>query len=136
MGLFKERDRKRHEDDEGDVIREYHGGKEGEKEEYLPHPPAIQGLLKEMAEKAAEESGASKSCYDGHERKRSARSGKLILSLSEERLISEKHAVTSARSIAAARSGFRLIRLIIGSFRMGTWGCCLILLTGYALTQL
>ena len=42
----------------------------------------------------------------------------MILSLSEERLISEKHAVTSARSIAAARSGFRLIRLISGSFLM------------------
>ena len=70
MGLFEERNRKRHEDDEGDVIREYHGGKEGEKEEYLPHPPAIHGLLKEMAKKAAEESGAPKSCYDGHERKK------------------------------------------------------------------
>ena len=70
MGLFEERDRKRHEDDEGDVIREYHGGKEREKEEYLPHPPAIHGLLKEMAEKAAEESGAPKSRYDGHERKK------------------------------------------------------------------
>ena len=40
----------------------------------------------------------------------------MILSLSEERLTSEKHAVTSARSIAAARSGFRLIRLMGGSF--------------------
>lgn len=70
MGFFEERDCKRHEDDEGDVIREYHGGKEGEKEEYLPHPPAIHGLLKEMAEKAAEESGAPKSRYDGHERKK------------------------------------------------------------------
>ena len=42
----------------------------------------------------------------------------MILSLSEERLISEKHAVTSARSAAAARSGFRLISLMSGSFLM------------------
>lgn len=77
MGLFKERDRKRHEDDEGDVIREYHGGKEGEKEEYLPHPPAIHGLLKETAEKTAEESGAPKSRYDGHERKKERQKRKI-----------------------------------------------------------
>lgn len=54
--------------------------------------------------------------------KRSARSGKLILSLSEERLTSEKHAVTSARSAAAARSGFCLIRLMGGSFLMAICG--------------
>lgn len=54
--------------------------------------------------------------------KRSARSGKLILSLNEERLTSEKHAVTSARSAAAARSGFRLIRLMGGSFLMAICG--------------
>lgn len=42
----------------------------------------------------------------------------MILSLSEEGLTSEKHAVTSARSVAAARSGFRLIRRMGGSFRM------------------
>ena len=54
--------------------------------------------------------------------KRSARSGKLILSLSEEKLTSEKHAVTSARSAAAARSGFRLIRLMGGSFRIAICG--------------
>ena len=77
MGLFEEGDRKRHEDNEGDVIREYHGGKEGEKEEYLPHPPAIHGLLKEMAEKAAEESGSPKSCYDGHERKKECEERKI-----------------------------------------------------------
>ena len=46
----------------------------------------------------------------------------MILSLSEERLISEKHAVTSARSAAAARSGFRLIRLMGGSFLMAICG--------------
>ena len=54
--------------------------------------------------------------------KRSARSGKLILSLREERLTSEKHAVTSARSAAAARSGFRLISLMSGSFLMAICG--------------
>ena len=70
MGLFEERDRKRHEDDQGNVIREYHGGKEGEKNEYPPHLPALHGLLKEIAEKAAEESCMSKSRYDGHERKK------------------------------------------------------------------
>ena len=46
----------------------------------------------------------------------------MILSRSEEKLISEKHAVTSARSIAAARSGFRLIRLMGGSFLMAICG--------------
>ena len=46
----------------------------------------------------------------------------MILSLSEERLTSEKHAVTSARSAAAARSGFRLIRLMGGSFLMAICG--------------
>ena len=29
MGFFEERDRKRHKNDEGDVIRENHGGEEG-----------------------------------------------------------------------------------------------------------
>ena len=46
----------------------------------------------------------------------------MILSCSEERLTSEKHAVTSARSVAAARSGFRLIRRMGGSFRMAIGG--------------
>ena len=46
----------------------------------------------------------------------------MILSRSEERLTSEKHAVTSARSAAAARSGFRLIRLMGGSFLMAIGG--------------
>ena len=46
----------------------------------------------------------------------------MILSLSEENLTSEKHAVTSARSAAAARSGFRLIRLMGGSFLMAICG--------------
>ena len=46
----------------------------------------------------------------------------MILSCSEEKLISEKHAVTSARSIAAARSGFRLIRLMGDSFLMAIGG--------------
>ena len=46
----------------------------------------------------------------------------MILSLSEERLTSEKYAVTSARSAAAARSGFRLIRLMSGSFLMAICG--------------
>ena len=46
----------------------------------------------------------------------------MIPSLSEERLTSEKHAVTSARSAAAARSGFRLIRLMGGSFLMAICG--------------
>ena len=46
----------------------------------------------------------------------------MILFLSEERLTSEKHAVTIARSIAAARSGFRLTRLMGGSFLMAIRG--------------
>lgn len=46
----------------------------------------------------------------------------MILSLNKERLTSEKHAVTSARSAAAARSGFRLIRLMDGSFRIAICG--------------
>ena len=46
----------------------------------------------------------------------------MILSRSEERLTSEKHAVTNARSAAAARSGFRLIRLMGGSFLMAICG--------------
>lgn len=45
-----------------------------------------------------------------------------MLSRSEEKLISEKHAVTSARSAAAARSRFRLIRLMNGSFLMAICG--------------
>ena len=43
----------------------------------MPHPPALHGLLKEMAEKTVEESGATKSRYNGHERKQERQERKI-----------------------------------------------------------